>query len=139
MIQHGAYYMHTGEVFHTIPRCDATVDEAAVTYMRSARCASGIVKRENLERRIQWRSCFVGGWLGLLQSPQVLAYAQFWWAWPGGWLHRWGDQELWPLMLDIVNESHRVVNGANLRRASVGSGCAYRPPNTLELKRYPLA
>ena len=138
MFEHDAYYMHTGEVFRTNPRCDATVDQAAVTYMRSAECAAGLVKRQNLEQRIQWRSCFVGGWLGLLQSPQVLAYAQFWWAWPGGWLHRWGDQELWPLMLDVVNESHRGVNGANLRRQSVRSGCGYVRPTALEERLYPL-
>jgi|SaaInlV_125m_DNA_1040241.scaffolds.fasta_scaffold04232_4 hypothetical protein len=137
MIQHGAYYMHTGEVFTPNPWCDATVDEAAETYMRSAECASGLIKRESLKRRIQWRSCFVGGWLGLLQSPQVLAYAQFWWAWPGGWLHRWGDQELWPLMLDIANASHRIVNAANLRH-SLASGCGYVRPNARELRLHPL-
>ena len=133
MVRHGAYYMHTGEVFATNPSCDATVDHAAVAYMRSAECADGLVARQHLNRRIQWRSCFVGGWLGLLQSPQALAYAQFWWAWPGGWLHRWGDQELWPLLLDIVNATHRVVNAGKLRRASIQSGCAYRPPTPREL------
>ena len=133
MLWHGAYYMHSGDVFATNPSCDATVDQAAVAYMRSAECTTGLVPRPHLNRRIQWRSCFVGGWLGLLQSPQALAYAQFWWAWPGGWLHRWGDQELWPLLLDIVNASHRIVNAANLRRASILSGCAYRPPNPREL------
>ena len=138
MLRHGAYYMHTGEVFATSPSCDATVDEAAVAYMRSAECSAGLVKHEHLKRRIQWGSCFVGSWLGLLQSPQVLAYAQFWWAWPGGWLHRWGDQELWPLMLDIVNESHRVVNDADLRRQSIRSGCVYTSPTHLEQELYPL-
>ena len=132
MLQHGAYYMHTGKVFNTNPRCDATIDQAAISFMRSAECADGLVKRRNLERRVQWGSCFVGGWLGLLQSPQVLAYAQFWWAWPGGWLHRWGDQELWPLMLDVVNESHRVVNAADLRRTSIKSGCPYVRPDARE-------
>ena len=132
MLRHGAYYMHTGEVFNTNPSCDATIDQAARSYMRSAECADGLVKHRNLERRVQWRSCFVGGWLGLLQSPQVLAYAQFWWAWPGGWLHRWGDQELWPLMLDVANESHRVVNAADLRRTSVSSGCGYVRPDARE-------
>ena len=137
MIRHGAYYMHTGELFATNPSCDATVDKAAVAYVRSAECASGLVPRTHLNRRIQWRSCFVGGWLGLLQSPQALAYAQFWWAWPGGWLHRWGDQELWPLLLDIVNASHRVVNAAHLRH-SVRSGCGYIRPNARELSLHPL-
>ena len=133
MVRHGAYYIHTGEVFATNHWCDATVDHAAVAYMRAAECADGLVARQTLTRRIQWRSCFVGGWLGLLQSPQALAYAQFWWAWPGGWLHRWGDQELWPLLLDIVNASHRVVNAGRLRRASIRSGCAYRAPTPREL------
>ena len=36
MLRHGAYYMHTGEVFTTTPSCDATIDQAAMTYMRSA-------------------------------------------------------------------------------------------------------
>ena len=31
MIHHGAYYMHTGDVFRTNPRCDATVDEGSAS------------------------------------------------------------------------------------------------------------
>ena len=57
---HGAYYMHTGEVFTTTPSCDATIDQAAMTYMRSAKCAAGLVKHHNLEQRVQWRSMLFG-------------------------------------------------------------------------------
>ena len=57
----------------------------------------------------------------------MLAYAAFWWNWPGGWLHRWGDQELWPFMLDVVNESSSVVEAADIRRTAFSnrSGCPY--------------
>ena len=126
MVGHGAYYLHTGFVFRTNSRCDATNDEAASTYMLAAQCKHTLRPRA-LAQRIQWGSCFTGGWLGLLQSPQVLAYAAFWWNWPGGWLHRWGDQELWPLMLDVVNESSSIVEAAAIRRTafSSSSGCPY--------------
>ena len=60
MLRHGAYYMHTGEVFTTTPSCDATIDQAAMTYMRSAKCAAGLVKHHNLEQRVQWRSMLFG-------------------------------------------------------------------------------
>ena len=126
MLQHGAYYLHTGFVFRTSSGCDATIDKAASTYMLAAQCKHSL-RPGALTRRIQWGSCFTGGWLGLLQSPQVLAYAAFWWNWPGGWLHRWGDQELWPFMLDVVNESSSVVEAADIRRTAFSnrSGCPY--------------
>ena len=35
-------------------------------------------------------------------------------------------------MLDVANESHRVVNAADLRRTSVSSGCGYVRPDARE-------
>eukprot|EP00964_Phaeocystis_antarctica_P002382 scaffold1232_cov105-Phaeocystis_antarctica.AAC.1 len=35
-------------------------------------------------------------------------------------------------MLDVVNESHRVVNAADLRRTSISSGCGYFRPDARE-------
>ena len=35
-------------------------------------------------------------------------------------------------MLDVVNESHRVVNAADLRRTSIKSGCPYVRPDARE-------
>ena len=38
-----------------------------------------------------------------------------------------GDQELWPFMLDVVNESSSVVEAADIRRTAFSnrSGCPY--------------
>jgi hypothetical protein len=69
---------------------------AAVTPAAAAQCWYA-------DRQTIFYSNFVGGWLGLLASPELLCFSRLWYDYqPGIWAHRWGDQQYWCNALGLV-------------------------------------
>ena len=58
---------------------------------------------------------FVGGWLGFWQSRRVLHFADKWWRWKGGWMHRWTDQQYWMPALWMMGANSSVLDLSHLR------------------------
>lgn len=110
----GATFAHTQRLPLTDAEsaCGLTLDDATAAYLRAAECGDAATEAATGASfpRFFYYSNVMGGWLGLFRSPQLMAYAQHWWSWPGGWWSRWGDQQFWPHALHVVaNVSEREV------------------------------
>ena len=54
---------------------------------------------------------FVGGWLGLYASPELLQYARIWDNMPGGmWTWRWGDQQFWTKANGLFDDGSGILD-----------------------------
>ena len=116
LVSNGGYWLSTGSgPKYDTPGCTTSLPDATESYLRAAGCSKALLKHQELTHPYTFGSCFVGGWLGLLQSPQFLSYAQFWWTWPGGWTHRWGDQQFWTHALAVCNATEFHINIPSIR------------------------
>lgn len=112
-----AHWLHTFDVDSAkSPQCTGTLAEHLKPYLAGAGCsvtdapAAHELAATPARAWPTFYSNFVAGWLGLWTSPQVLQYAQYWWAWPGGWRFRWTDQEFWAAALSVTGSWPRVLN-----------------------------
>ena len=99
----GAVFAHTSRLSEADGEaaCAGTLDNATTAYLRAAGCAA--VDPKQYDGGMYYYSNLIGGWNGLFRSPQMRSYAQFWWNWDGGWLHRWSDQQFWAHALYVTN------------------------------------
>lgn len=113
LVARDAWWLHTATFPAQVPaKCDGSLADATRAFLQpgAANCPSGLVPEQVLRRTPVFYSNYVAGWLGLFQSPQMLAYSEHWWGWPGGWRHRWGDQTFWSHALYVTNATKRVAD-----------------------------
>ena len=113
MTTRGAYWLQGTDDGVASEICQATLNVCLQAFVQShgTRCSRQPPSYLLKPRIRSFNSPFVAAWLGTLQAPLVLQYAQLWWTWPGGWDHRWGDQEFWMHALWLAQVNHtRVAN-----------------------------
>jgi hypothetical protein len=105
------FFVHTSRwPFYDADECTIGSDVFKEEYLRneSARCGRAVApiagrERWWKDRRTILAGNFLGGWLGLFASPQLLHFSRQWHTYsPGMWEHRWGDQQYWCGALGLV-------------------------------------
>ena len=126
MVQNGKYWLHTREIALNVD-CGATIMDAVASYTKAAACEDGRPEPFDTPNATTFYGNFIAGWLGLFQSPQLLAFSEFWYAWPGGWSAAHARTTVscalrLPLSLSLL----LVSLPPHLRSVSLPAHCTYR-------------
>lgn len=107
---------HTMETFdHAV--CAVNLNHAVSSFLssESSLCQRSLVAVRNddvfKDETSIYYSNFMGGWLGLFTSPEMLHFSNFWYNYePGMWEHRWGDQQFWTKAVGLFHMKERVMS-----------------------------
>lgn len=109
-------------LFHSMesiedPSCAINLNHAISSFLgfESSLCERSLVAVRNDDEfkneTTMYYSNFIGGWLGLFTSPEMLHFSNFWYNYePGMWEHRWGDQQFWTKAVGLFHTKERVIS-----------------------------
>lgn len=119
LVRSGAWFVHT-RLQPDNPRCEKGLGSFMAEHVKEHPCAATPLA-------LQWNSTaavlppvaygnFVAGWLGFWQSDRILNFAERWYGYHSGWVHRWTDQQFFMPALRVANVSEeRIVSLSYLR------------------------
>lgn len=60
---------------------------------------------------------FVGGWLGMYTSPELMEYGRMWNYFPYAmWTWRWGDQQFWTKANGLFDDGSGILDLSHLKQ-----------------------
>ncbi|BDA44630.1 hypothetical protein COCOBI_06-1070 [Coccomyxa sp. Obi] len=66
---------------------------------------------------------FVGGWLGMYTSPELMEYARIWNYYPYSmWTWRWGDQQFWTKANGMFDDGSGILDLSHLKQHDTSGG-----------------
>jgi hypothetical protein len=132
LVEQRAIWFHTAMAHDPIDCIGPPLAESVELYLNLQSAGCGRLLRAHAEGEPWFEddtaiyfSEFVGGWLGLYSSPELLEYARVWNYWPDGmWEWRWGDQQFWTKANGLFDDGSGIIDWSSwkLHEPTKGGG-----------------